>query len=162
MDATGRDWHVCSLNFLQAIAEARRAPDADPMGREPAIELVDVDVKDLAILGSAVWIGRPDKRSQRLGVDTGITPYQVEDPCLDRRQRDVGRKDGQVGQWATAEEVMWPLARRIARRASAIALPRYVLAEKPFSVRVAAQRWRCGFDTARKKLLFSIGDYVRL
>src|SRR5262245_4774392 len=21
-------------------------------------------------------------------------PYQVEDPCLDRRQRDVGRKDG--------------------------------------------------------------------
>src|SRR5262249_38748184 len=83
-----------SSDFLHAVTEAPRAADADAVGREPMIELIDVDVKDLAILRAAARIGRPHERPQRLGVDARMPPHQVEYPELDRRQRDVRRDDG--------------------------------------------------------------------
>ena len=55
--------------------------------RQPLVELVDVDVKDFAVLRPAGWIGGPDNISQFFGGDSGAALDGSEDAALDRRER---------------------------------------------------------------------------
>jgi hypothetical protein len=87
-----------AIRLQQPNAVARTSPfrrtDHHAIGRQSLIELVDVNVQDLTVLGPAVRIGGPDDISQFAGRDAGTPLHGVEDPALDRRKEQPVWHDG--------------------------------------------------------------------
>lgn len=68
-----------------------RSADADSLGLQQPVQLMDVNVNNLRIFWATVGIGGPDLASKRLSVDSRMPPHCIEDASLDRRQDKILR-----------------------------------------------------------------------